>query len=385
MNINRVLILSSEFPPGPGGIGTHAHQLALNFTRLGVDTLALTSQDYASIKEIEEFNHAQPFKTLRLVPCRFSPLEALYRWRILRQAVAAFRPHVILASGARSVWLAAFGLYSKPISWLAAAHGTEFGGSRGLSAALTRWAFSQADGVVCVSDFTRSLVMRSGIQPKSSFVVHNGADTSRFCPADMETRRKLREKWDLTGRFALLTVGNLSPRKGQEVVIRALPEITHRIPQAVYLMAGLPTIQKELNELADSLSVRDHIRILSRRSDQELVELYQTSDLFLMTSRETSNGDCEGFGIAVIEAALCGRPAVVSDGSGLAEAVIDGCTGLVVPQEDPRATSKAVVRLFEDETLFEEMGEAARQRAFSQYSWSQVADQYQQILKELRK
>ena len=79
----------------------------------------------------------------------------------------------------------------------------------------------------------------------------------------------------------------------------------------------------------------------------------------------------EGFGVAVVEAALCGKPAVVSKNSGLVEAIIDGVTGIGVPEDDPRATATAILSLLTNQTLCREMGATARLQALAGRTWNQ--------------
>jgi phosphatidylinositol alpha-1,6-mannosyltransferase len=93
------------------------------------------------------------------------------------------------------------------------------------------------------------------------------------------------------------------------VVIRALPHILKVAPKTHYLMAGLPTLKHELTELARKLGVAEHVHFLGRVDADSLVKYLNCCDVFVMTSRLTKDGDCEGFGIAVVEAALCGKPA----------------------------------------------------------------------------
>jgi phosphatidylinositol alpha-1,6-mannosyltransferase len=176
-------------------------------------------------------------------------------------------------------------------------------------------------------------------------------------------------------------VGNVTERKGQEIVIRALPEILAQVPNTHYLIAGLPTRKKELLIIAEELGVADHVHFLGRVENRRLVSLLNCADVFVMTSRSTKDGDFEGFGIAAVEAALCGKPAVVSGDSGLAEAVIDGVTGIVVPQNDEEATADAIVSLLTDGERREEMGGAARKRALAGQTWEQTAKHYDTALR----
>src|SRR5262249_34211461 len=181
-----------------------------------------------------------------------------------------------------------------------------------------------------------------------SRVIHNGADPSQFTLLPEEEVQRFRKKLGLPDARILLTVGNVTDRKGQEVVIRALPSILRTEPKTQYLMAGLPTEKEPLDALARRLGVADHVGFLGLVRRDELVLLLNSCDLFVMTSRRTADGDFEGYGIAVVEAALCGKPAVVSSGSGLAEAIEERRTGIAVPENAEAETASAIISLLGD-------------------------------------
>ncbi len=176
----------------------------------------------------------------------------------------------------------------------------------------------------------------------------------------------------------LLTVGNVTERKGQEVVIRALPDL----PGVRYEMIGLPTRAPELAALARELGVADRIEFVGRAPQEELVRRLNACDLFVMTSRNTAGGDFEGFGIAVVEAALCGKPAIVSSGSGLSEAIIAGETALVVREGDSADTARAIKELLADPARLTKMGAAANAYALAEQTWAHRAERYDAVLRE---
>jgi len=89
----------------------------------------------------------------------------------------------------------------------------------------------------------------------------------------------------------------------------------------------------------------------------------------------------EGFGIAVLEAALCGKAAVVSDNSGLAEAVIDGETGVLVPQNDSDKTAKAIIKLANDPSSLDRLSHHAYSNAIQNQTWEKVGERYFNVLK----
>src|SRR5262249_19753286 len=129
--------------------------------------------------------------------------------------------------------------------------------------------------------------------------------------------------------------------------------------------------------------VEDRVRILGRVDEDRLVAILNTADLFVLTSRRTEAGDVEGYGIAVVEAALCGKPAIVSGDSGLEEAIRDGVTGVRVPAEDPDATASAVTSLLENEARRRSMGESARARAIADQTWASRVEEYDAFLRRV--
>lgn len=379
----RLLIVSSEFPPGPGGIGTHAHALARFFSEHGWEVKVITPQDYADDEMIKVFRAKQSFSIRRLKHIPGVPIEGLYRLLVLWNNIRQWRPHVIMATGERMVWLTAFLTRFFRIPWVAIGHGTEFEVTISWERALSRWAFSRADTLVCVSKYTRSRMEAMGIKPRKLFVVHNGADARRFRPADSNDHRMWLKSYGLEQAYIILTVGSVTERKGQDIVIRALPKILKKEPRVHYLIVGLPREKERLQKLARTIGVSDHVHFLGCLNNDELLRAYQSADVYVMVSRHSKDGDFEGYGISVLEAALCGVPAVVSGNSGLEEAVIDGHTGFVVPPEDPDATAEAILRFIRDPDLRNMMAENARRRAITECTWEVRGHRYREILESL--
>lgn len=379
----RLLMVSSEFPPGPGGIGNHAWQLALRLRGLGWTVEVISPQDYASPAETESFRAQLPFEVHRVLSGRHRLREAAERLAVGTKAIRQRRPNVLLGTGLSGVLVAAVLSLMHGLPCLAVAHGSELGPVGALNHRLRALAFERARVVVAVSQFTSALVARAGIHPRQLDIVPNAADEFRFAPLPEAEQRRFREAKGFSKASLLLTVGHVSERKGQEQVIRALPQILRRVPDAHYLMIGLPTLKPELSYLAGVLGVGDRVHFLGHVGEKELVRWLNVCDLFLMTSRTTASGDCEGFGIAVVEAALCGRPAVVTRGSGILEAIEDGTTGLAVAEGDADATAAAVVSLLQDAARREALGCAARVRALRVQTWDTCGRRYDELLRRI--
>lgn len=381
----RLLLFASEFPPGPGGIGTHAHQLAKQLQKLDWDVLAVAPQDYAAEAEVTSFNATQSYRICRLVRRGGRGRTSLHRFRMVWQTFRNFAPDVAMASGARAVWLMPILALRFRLPWVAVGHGTEFGARGLLSRGVTRWAYQRAECLISVSHFTEQYIRRVGITPPSSRVIPNGADDGRFRILPHSSIENLRTTLPSGAGRVLVTVGHVTPRKGQETVIRALPRIVAACPDTHYFMIGLPAIKSQLQRLADELGVAEHVHFLGRLSGEQVVQWVNLCDVFVMTSTQTEDGDFEGYGIAVVEAALCGKPSVVSNDSGLVEAIVDGETGIAVPQGNPTATADAILSLIgaSSDERRQRMGAAARARAAAEQTWTLRARQYDALLREI--
>ncbi len=375
----RLLLLSSEFPPGPGGIGAHAFQLARHLARLDWNVLVQSPQPYVSAAERDAFNARQPFAIAPLMDRESGAGWRTGRLREINDAVRSFRPALVVGTGHRALLTAAalHSIYRLP--WAAVGHGTEFMSRSAVSRLLTRRAIAGAEVVIAVSEYTAGLI-RAAARPRRLLVIPNAADGERFRPGlDASTWRR---EWNAGEGPVLLTVGQVSERKAQDVVIRALPRILAERPDARYVIAGLPTRREEFSSLARELGVAERVHFAGLVAGRDLPAIYNAADLFVLVSRRAADGDVEGYGIVVQEAALSGLPAVVSRDCGLTEAIREGETGLSVPQNDPEATAAAVLSLLNDENRRREMGQRARQMALSS-TWAERIAEYDRVLRGL--
>lgn len=375
----RVLILSSEFPPGPGGIGTHAYQLARHLAGRQWDVHIIAPQSYVSAADRDRFNRQQPFAITPMAERLDGPAWPIHRLRSLVAVIRDFKPGIIVATGRRALWMAAALQTVIPVPWVAVGHGSEFRGSSKVYNTLTRLAIERAAAVIAVSNYTAGLI-RDVAVPRRLVVIPNAADGERFHPG-LDTAA-LRVTWGVGENHILLTVGRVSDRKAQDVVIRAMPHVSAEFPDAVYIMAGLPGKEPEFSALAAELGVADKVRFVGLVPDEVLPAAYSLADLFILVSREAADGDVEGYGIVVQEAALSGVPAVVSRGCGLTEAISEGFSGVSVPPDDPEATAVAIIALLRDEERRRLMGRQARDLALKA-TWTERVAEYDHIFREL--
>jgi phosphatidyl-myo-inositol dimannoside synthase len=375
----KALLISTEFPPGPGGIGCHAFQLTKELGKLGWQFYVLSEQNYCTESEREEFNKEFPFKisTLKSGPSKF---DLIKRWRYCKKIIKEYKPDFIIATNRLNVYFGILLSRRFHIPLVAIGHGTEFGIKSKAVRFYNRMAYSRADLIIAVSHFTKQEIIKAGISPRKIAVIPNGADQDVFSIIPDEKIFKFINHIELANRRIILTIGSISDRKGQWVIIEAIPNVVKEIKNLLYVVLGhyddIAPLQKRVKELG----IEKHVFFAGVRPKEELIYWYNACEVFAMTSTTTNTGDFEGFGIAVIEAALCGKPAIVSDNSGLTEAVESDVTGLVTKQKDPRSVADAILYILKNDLIRKTMGESANKRAISAYTWEKVALEYQNIL-----
>ena len=371
----RCLFISTEFPPGPGGIGAHAYNI-INILREenNWEIRILTNQDYASESEIQTFNASYPSKVLRLFDAP-TKIKLIKKIRTIVAAYKAYKPDLIIASGKHAVWFGAFlkVIFKKP--FITFSHGSEFGTTDPKEIKYNLKSYQKADLNISVSKYTDEYIKRkTKINFKKSIVVHNGADPNVFYQINEKEKAIFKEEKGLFDKNIIVTLGNVSERKGQWVVINALPKVVKEFPDTHYYCIGLKTEANKFMKIAKELSVEQNVHFLGKIDQNELKLWLNAADLFAMTSTHTKSGKFEGFGISVIEAALCGTPAIVSNGkSGVCESIINGQTGLLVKEKDEQDTAHKIIEYFkEDDILRKHLENQCVINAQNNHTWSGV-------------
>ncbi len=222
---------------------------------------------------------------------------------------------------------------------------------------LARRYYRRAGGFAACSRYTAAVAQESGLLPAGAdVIVAPCALPAAFVdlptpPAD--------EAGDATWR--VLTVARLHPRKGQREVARALALLPAVLrARVVYQMVGVGEVsyRAEIAETCRAGGVR--CEFLGGLDDPALAEVYANCAVYAQASR-TMARSVEGFGISFLEAAFYGKPAAAFRSGGVVEAVVDGQTALLVPEDDLAGLAAAIGRLLEDEALRTRMGEAGRE------------------------
>ncbi|PRX48536.1 phosphatidylinositol alpha-1,6-mannosyltransferase [Prauserella shujinwangii] len=369
--MRRTLLVTNDFPPRPGGIQSYLHELA---TRVPSDALVV----YAPAWEREsgshrEFDAEAPFEVVRHPTSLMLPTPS-----VLRRARTLLRTH-----DCEAVWFGA----AAPLALLgpalraagarrvvASTHGHEVGWSM-LPAArhALRRIGDTADVVTYVSEYTRRR-FASAFGPMAGLEhLPSGVDTARFRP-DGGAREEIRRRHGLGDRPTVVCVSRLVPRKGQDMLVRALPALRKRIPGAALLLVGGGPYRRSLEQLARAAGVAEHVVFTGSVPWPELPAHYAAGDVFAMPARTRGKGlDVEGLGIVYLEASATGLPVVAGRSGGAPETVLDEVTGHVVDGRRLAQLVDTLAAVLADPARARRMGEAGRRWVTEHWRWDILA------------
>jgi phosphatidylinositol alpha-1,6-mannosyltransferase len=378
----KILLLTEVFPPRTGGSGRWFWEIYRRLPREQIVIAADNAPDY------EQFDRHHNLHLVRM-PLGFASW-GLASVRSFGQYYRAYRRLVSLirTEGIDTIH-AGKSLPEGLLAWLMRrrlglpytcyVHGEELNlaeGSRELRF-WTRRVLRGADRVIANSRNTQSLLLKKWqVSPTHVVVLHPGVNAEQFVPALPDPQVRHRLGWG--ERPVVLTVGRLQKRKGQDMMIRALPTIRRAIPDVLFAIVGKGEEHQILEELVAQLNLERHVKFHGNLDDGELLPCYQQCDLFALPNRDV-NGDIEGFGMVLLEAQACGKPVVAGTSGGTAETMRIPETGLVVPCDEPDKLAATVIELLSNKKQLLAMGESARAWALEKFDWSKLSKQAQDV------
>lgn len=251
-------------------------------------------------------------------------------------------------------------------------------GNRVYQAVVPR-ALRRAEVVIAISEATAAVARDLGISPTRVHVVRLGVDAPAVTPEQRgEARAALNAKLATTeDQVLLLVLGRLVPRKGTVWFLRnVLPQLPQRV---VCVVAGDGRDAERVHHVVAELGLDERVRLLGQVDETERELLLRGADLFVQPNIPVP-GDIEGFGLVTIEAAMRGLPVVAADLEGLAEAVVDGVTGTLLPAGDAESWVEELTRMVADLDRLAERAVAFQEAARERYSERIMGDELLRVL-----
>ena len=366
--MGRTLVITNDFPPRPGGIQTFGYEIVRRFDPESVTVLTSDWEGAA------EFDAAQDFKIVRantqtLVPSKSTlsmAREIVVAENITRVLFGAAAPLGLLASPLRKLGV-------QNIVGMTQGHETGWAMTPGTRQALRKIG-NDTDYLTYISEYTHKKIAKA-LSPDAAARMRRivpGVDSTEFSPANLSTGNQLRTELGWTDRPVIVCVSRLMARKGQDELIRALPEIQRTAPNASLIIVGDGPYRKDLERLVKKLGLERFVHLTGKVRQTELSKWYAAGDIFAMPCRTRMGGwDVEGLGIVFLEGSATGLPVIVGDSGGAVDAVVNGETGFLVDGTNTAEIAGRIAYLFANPDVAKGMGEAGRNWVTQEWTWDQ--------------
>lgn len=256
------------------------------------------------------------------------------------------------------------------IPYVAFAHGEEITSMERLR---FQWRFCHfiyrhADAVIANGSFAADRLVAMNVEPKRICKITPGIDPEAFKP--LPRSRELSARHGCAGKFVIMTISRLVPRKGHAAVLKAISLLSSGVRSSIrYLIVGKGPEEERLRQLSNSLGLDSIVEFVGFVPDSQLNAYYNLCDAFVMPNREQQDGDIEGFGMVFIEANAAGKPVIAGNSGGTKEAVVHNQTGFLVEPDNFEKLAETLLLLVQNPELCVRIGDAGRNRAVQQFNW----------------
>ena len=379
--MSRVLLVTNDFPPRRGGIQSYLGEFVARLVAAGSHAVTVYAPQWKGADAFDDLACDAGYRVVRHPGTLMLPspaVDARMRRLIEEEEIdtvwfGAAAPLGLLAQRARQAGASRV---------LASTHGHEVGWSMlPVARSVLRRIGEQTDVVTFVSRYTRSRFAPAFGPEASLEYLPPGVDADRFRP-DPDARAALRDRYGLGDRPTVVCLSRLVPRKGQDVLIQALPAIRRRVDGAALVIVGGGPYLDTLRKLAQERGVADHVTFTGGVPGAELPAHHALGDVFAMPCRTRGAGmDVEGLGIVFLEASASGVPVIAGESGGAPEAVQQNKTGLVIDGRSVDKVADAVAELLTDRDRAAAMGAAGRKWVTSQWRWDTLAARLADLLR----
>lgn len=389
MSRQKVLVISHEFPPRVGGAGTYTRELCVGLSRIGVQVTLVTCKHQSKHARMidEELISKEHFRIIRMRSkgkLYFIMLPLYLRYYFGHNWEKLF-DKIILADN-RSIRFSTFAFTKEQMKKTSLVfHGGEVGAFHtkpNWMIRLTRInhqftkSLKSCDKIITVSGSLKSEFLKHWPKlEKKIKVIYHGIDATIFNKISNEERKKIREKWGIEqNQIVILSASRLVPEKGQDMLIKAFTKLDSTDIKLVISGNGLH--KATLFELASKNIPPNQFVFTGSLSREELGKLMAASDIFCLPSRAN-----EGFGLVFIEAQACGIPVIGGSVGGVAEAVDDGKSGVLINPNAEDEIASAINRLLSKDVR-SQFAESAFNRIQVNFTCEKMADNTLRILNE---
>ena len=296
-----------------------------------------------------------------------SKLNYLTAFRLLKKTINAFEPDIIHAHYASSYGV--LGYLSKFKPFILSVWGSDvydFPQKNQLNKWLLKKVIHSANTVCSTSEAMKEVVATQ-FDRFDVKVISFGVDTNVFVPASASIQQ-----------FTVGNIKSIEAHNGIDCLLDAANIIINEYHNADirFLIIGQGSLMKKMRQKTTDLGLDNYVKFVGYIPHEKIVEFHQKLSVFVSVSTR------ESFGVAVLEAAACGVPAITSNVGGLPEVNQNNYTGYVIPPNDPEKLASSIFKLFKDKNLKDQMEKNARDHVTKQFNWNKNVIQMVKVYQE---
>ncbi len=366
-------MVTNDFPPRRGGIQSYLGEFVGRLVEAGSHSVTVYAPQWKGAQAYDDAACAAGYRVVRHPGTLMLPVPAVDSR--MRRLIAEYDINTVwFGAAAPLALLAPRARRAGATRIVASTHGHEVGWSMlPVARSVLRRIGDSADVVTFVSRYTQARFAPAFGPGAALEYLPPGVDSDRFRP-DPAARAELRKRYRLDERPVVVCVSRLVPRKGQDMLIKALPAIRRRVDGAALVIVGGGPYLQALRKLAKDCEVADHVTFTGGVLGDELPAHHALADVFAMPCRTRGAGlDVEGLGIVFLEASASGVPVIAGESGGAPETVQHNKTGLVVDGTSMDKVADAVADLLTDRDRAAAMGAAGRQWVTANWRWDTLA------------
>jgi glycosyltransferase involved in cell wall biosynthesis len=362
-----VFLITHEFYPVRGGIATFTEEIAKAGTALGFSIHVWAQSAAPSSEKRWPFTLKRlPLKGSHGIICQLRLAKELITHRRMLRKATVYLPE---PGPMLTMMLLQFIRGFTPNRLILTFHGSEIlkFSANPFRRMLGRNLIKKATRISTLSIFTQELLLAHFPEAKGKIFLTPGALRSDFALVPNTPKQK-------KDKLIILTVGRLHPRKGQLLTLQALQRLAQDVRSKIeyWIVSGQSKEGYDERVILEASKTPDlSVKLLHDLPDNELSDVYESADIFALTSTPYENS-IEGFGLVYLEAAAHGLPVIAHAIGGVSEAVLDQVTGFLVPPDRPAQLAAAFETLIHDEPLRKKLGAAGKALALKT-TWSDSA------------
>ena len=351
----EILFITRKFPPTKGGMEEVAYGL------------------YKYLSEIINVKLVKWSGSNKWLPLVLPYLLIKSFWILFTKKIDA----IYLQDGLLSPLGLVLKMFRKPV--VITIHGLDITYKNKLYQFLIPRYIKRLDKIICVSQATKQECIKREIPEEKITVIHDGVSDEFYIDEDKEVlKSELKKKLNLKldDKNILLSVGRLIERKGFHWFVESVvPKLLKQRNDFLYLIAGDGIFRERIKNTIANSGLKKHVILLGKVDNETLKLLYNASDIFIMPNIRVE-GDMEGFGIVVLEAASCGVPVVASRLEGIQDAVKDGRNGFLVEPYGINGFIGLIDRILKNSEREENSRKRIREFTLKNYNWGAISGKY---------